>query len=387
MTRGKPVPITPSVLEWALSESGYSLEALAKAIDVESATIRAWLKGEQQPSITDLRTLASALKRPVAAFLLPRPPQLPKPAIEFRAPRGSGRAHLNFTERTRIREAVRLQRMLAWLMHELGEAPASVPQGTIKGSPETQARETRDRLGITIEQQQQWRSASAALQGWRRALERTGVFVFTVPMGEDSARGFSLWDEQAPLIALNTSWNAEARIFTLFHEYAHLLTQTSSACLEVFNRLPTSKSDPTERWCEQFAADVVIPRQALEEFLVAEGLRRPVTDLKAVGRIARHFRASLRAATLRLISVKAATWPLYRSLPAQAERKPPGGGGPGRTRAQIRVDQYGLGTTDAFETALKKDLVTRADVLDYLDMPPHALGRTAVIDEHALERD
>jgi len=375
------------VLEWALSESGYEADALARAIGVAPDVVRAWVKGDDQPNITALRALATELKRPLAAFLLPHPPKVPKPAIEFRAPGGSGRADLNVAERHRIREAVRLQRMLAWITRELGRAPATVPRETIKASAETRARETRTRLDVTVEQQRKWRSASAALQGWRRALERTGVFVFTLPMGEESARGFSLWDEQAPLIALNTSWNAEARIFTLFHEYAHLLTRTSSACVEAVNRLPTGKSDPTERWCEQFAADVIIPRQALEEYLTTQGVRRPVTDLKTIGRIAHHFRASLRTTTLRLISLKAASWPLYRSLPAHAERKPAGGGGAGRNRAQIRVEQYGLHTANVFSTALEKDLVNRADVLDYLDMPPHALGRTSAADDPAFERD
>src|SRR5436309_9794185 len=158
MARGKPVPITPSVLEWARSESGYEVDVLARAIGMAPATVRAWLKGDEQPSITALRALAGQLKRPVAAFLLPRPPKLPRPAIEFRAPRGSGRADLNVTERHRIREAVRLQRMLAWVTRELGQDPANVPRETIKGSAEIRARETRTRLGVTLEQQQRWRS-------------------------------------------------------------------------------------------------------------------------------------------------------------------------------------------------------------------------------------
>ncbi|MBI1961847.1 MAG: ImmA/IrrE family metallo-endopeptidase, partial [Candidatus Rokubacteria bacterium] len=173
----------------------------------------------------------------------------------------------------------------------------------------------------------------------------------------------------------------------MFHEYAHLLTRTSSACLEAVNRLPAAKSDPTERWCEQFAAEVIIPSHALEEYLVTARLRRPVTDLKAVGQIAHHFRASLRATALRLIGVEVASWSLYRSLPAHAERKPAGGGGAGRSRAQIRFEQYGLQTVDVFATALEKDIVTRADVLDYLDMPPHVLGRSLIIDEPAFKPD
>ena len=385
MPRGKTVPITQSVLRWALDDAGYQAEALAQAIGVSAATLDAWLGGREQPTLTALRALAAALKRPLATFLLPRPPRIPKPAVEFRAPPGGERAELNVTERQRIREAARLQRMLAWITRELGRSAPDLPRVTISASEENAAQDTRARLGITPEQQEQWRSASAALHGWRAALERTGVFVLLLPMGEDSARGFSLWDEQAPLVALNTSWNAEARIFTLFHEYAHLLTRTSSACLEGAYRWPTSKSDPTERWCEQFAANVIIPRPRLEAYLASEGVEVPVTDTKAVGRIARRFRASMRATALRLISLEAANWGLYKSLPPLAERKPPGGGGVGRTRVQIRYDQYGPHTTEVFTTALQKDVVNRADVLDYLNV--HTLRGADARDQPTFEQD
>jgi Zn-dependent peptidase ImmA (M78 family) len=387
MTRGKPIAITKSVLHWAISESGFEPDALAQAIGVAPSTLSAWLDAREQPTLTELRALAAQLKRPLATFLLPRPPRLPRPSVEFRAPPGGGRAELNVAERRRIREAARLQRMLAWITRELGRSAPVLPRVTINSRQEASAEDTRTRLGIMPQQQELWRSASAALHGWRTAVERTGVFVLMLPMGEDSARGFSLWDEQAPLVALNTSWSAEARIFTLFHEYAHLLTRTSSACLEGAYRWPTAKADPTERWCEEFAANVIIPRPSLEAFLTGEGLELPVTDTDTVGRIARRFRASMRATALRLIGLDAATWGLYKSLPPLAERKPAGGGGAGRSRAQIRRDQYGPHTSEVFTTALQKDVVNRADILDYLNVPSSALGGTATPDQSTFEQD
>ena len=111
----------------------------------------------------------------------------------------------------------------------------------------------------------------------------------------------------------------------------------------------------------------------------------PVTDTKAVGRIARRFRASMRATALRLISLEAANWGLYKSLPPLAERKPPGGGGVGRTRVQIRYDQYGPHTTEVFTTALQKDVVNRADVLDYLNV--HTLRGADARDQPTFEQD
>jgi len=43
---------------------------------------------------------------------------------------------------------------------------------------------------------------------------------------------------------VNTYWNAAARIFTLFHELAHLATRTDSICVE--NDLETEIRDTTD---------------------------------------------------------------------------------------------------------------------------------------------
>jgi len=378
MARGTTVPITPSVLEWAIRESGYDVERLAKAADTTPDKIEAWLAGSQ-PTATELRTLAGVLKRPFATFFLPRPPKQKKPPIEFRVPADSVRSELNVIERQRIREAVRLQEILAWIVRELDRPSPKIPRVTINERAETQAIELRADLRITFEVQKDWTTAARALRGWRRALENSGVFVLALSMGEDSIRGFSLWDEHAPLIALNTSWSAEARIFTLFHEYAHLLTRTSSACIESIGR---AKSDPTERWCEEFAADVIIPPRDLEQFLRLNNVRPPIKDIRTVSRIANMFRASLRATTLQLIAMETASWPLYNALPSLSERKSSGGGGgAGRPRAQIRLDQYGLEAIGLFASAVGRDVLNRADVLDYLDIPPASLGSAIAAEE------
>lgn len=75
---------------------------------------------------------------------------------------------------------------------------------------------------VPLEAQLSWSSAGVALRVWREAVEGLGVMVLMLPMGEESCRGFSIWNDVAPLIAINTAWLPEARIFTMLHELAHL---------------------------------------------------------------------------------------------------------------------------------------------------------------------
>src|SRR3954447_3556788 len=91
----------------------------------------------------------------------------------------------------------------------------------------------------------------------------SGVVVFLFQLGADNCRGFSLWHDRAPVIAINTTWNDEARTFTLFHEVGHLVTRTNSACTSAPASAVTGAWDPAERWCERFAAAALVPEVAL----------------------------------------------------------------------------------------------------------------------------
>ena len=291
--------------------------SLAELAEKVSPQVESWVRGEAKPSLGELRALANLLKRPLATFFLPGPPKDAKPRVEFRHPHGSGRRELNFEERKALREASRQQAVLSWLIDELGGYPRKLPTAPLHSSPERVAALAREALGITVEQQQGFPSASAAFRAWREALEAAGVFVFVLPLGKEGCRGFSIWDERAPLIAVNSAWNVEARIFSLFHELGHLVTRTSSACAPDAPGRLSESSDTAERWCERFSAAFLIPAASLREH-VGSG---KVTELREAGRIARQFRVSPRAAVLRLIEADAADWPLYLAIPPASDSR------------------------------------------------------------------
>lgn len=220
-----------------------------------------------------------------------------------------------------------------------------------------------------IAAQKAWKSPSVAFETWRSAVGHIGVTVVQFSMGLDACRGFSIWDERSPLVAVNTAWPDEARIFTLFHEVGHLLTRTDSACATA--PMAPQAGDPTERWCETFAAAVLIPSAALSQVTKVE-------SLSVLSRVAREMKVSLRAMALRLISLRKASWPLYQNIPASAEAKRRGGaGGTGRNRAEIRADEFGRRTTDLFVAAVQRDVISRSQALDYLDIPSGAFERLA----------
>jgi Zn-dependent peptidase ImmA (M78 family) len=368
MGRQIKVPITPEVLQWAIEQSGYGAEQLAHAIDVGPEVLESWISGETCPGLTTARNLAARLHRPLAALLLPHPPEPRDLRVEFRRPTGS-RRELNPEERRYLRRAARLQEIISWLVQEMAIAAATIPSATIHHDSASVAGTVRDLLNVSASDQSAWSNTSTAFDEWRARLERIGCLVFLLPLGKDSCRGFSLWDDSAPVIAINTAWNESARIFTLFHETAHLVTRTSSACVE--STRAHTNTDEVERWCERFSADLLMPAEDVEKALSGFGWHpgRQPASLRISSRVAGRYKVSLRAAVIRLIGLGAATWNLYDQIPAVADAKTKASGGLGRSRTQIREDQFGGRTTSLMIAGVEADVIGRSQVVELLDIP------------------
>lgn len=297
--------------------------------------------------------------------------------VQFRSIRPQLVRVFSPTERRYIRRARRQQELIGWISQELNEPLPNLPRHSPSDSPDAVGSRMRDRLNVEFSKQARWTSPSHAFDRWREAIGDIGVTVFVYSLGSDSCNGFSLWHERAPVIAINSAWREEARIFTLFHELGHLLLRGSSACLERIGRL---KSDPIERWCEQFSASVLLPAQAIDQVLLKLGSAGRVHDLNVASAVARRARVSLRAATLRLIEVGLASWDLYDEIPPIADKKPVGGGGGGgRSRFAIKEDEFGPKATRVFVVAVQKDILSRSQAIEYLDIPDAAFDDLAVL--------
>ena len=62
-------------------------------------------------------------------------------------------------------------------------------------------------------------------------LERVGVLVFqTGGVSLDEMRGFSISAEPFPVIVVNAKDSPRGRVFTLIHEFAHILTNRGGLC-------------------------------------------------------------------------------------------------------------------------------------------------------------
>jgi Zn-dependent peptidase ImmA (M78 family)/transcriptional regulator with XRE-family HTH domain len=361
--------VNPAVLRWALEQDGLSAANLAAGADVSREIVNEWLSGDSKPSRGEFSRIVEVLKRPRALFLLPAPPAAPVSQTNLRsAPGLLDRDDLSTQEIRGVRQATRLQRLAASLLAESSEdAHVDVPEIGPDVPSEQVAATLRSWLGIPVAQQKLWRDEGEALKAWRDRLDHSGIIVVQMSLGKpgESIRGFSVWDAFAPLIAVNTGYNNAARIFTLFHELAHLASRTDSACTTFVGpsrRLSGRRS--VERWCEEVSSALLLPKAEMQQFAIGDGV-----DMDTVRRVGRRFKVSMRAVALRFIRLQLAPSALYGQVEAHfafLDRSEGGGGGKGIVAAERRIIQYGNRLPELILRAEQADRISLRDAVDYL---------------------
>ena len=368
MPRATYIPITGSVLRWAIDESGLADGEFAQKVRAEPDNVQAWIDEQAQPTKTQFNKIVSTLKRPSAAFFLPKPPQhlnLPPP---LRRSVGARNRELNAQELREIRWARRLQQLVAHLRAEDVVDTSRLPQFASSDPPSRAARVLRKRLDVPLERQTQWPNPGAAFNGWREAVEATGVLVLLLQLGPDAIRGFAWWNDAAPLVAVNTTFIPQARAFTLFHEIGHLLLRQDAASDEHIGRSASlSTGYGVERWCERTAAAVLLPAPAVRAAVP--------TDLsgdeayQSARKLAGRFKVSVRAAAIRLIELDLASNDLYALVvdrSGQLDRPHRNGGGGGRSAAQTRIAQVGRTAARRIVRAVDANRLSERDARDVL---------------------
>ena len=363
MARATYVPITPEVLEWAMVEAGAEPPDVAERAGVEVDRVLGWLSGEEQPTKTQFGRLPDFFKRPAAFFFLPEPPQAEAIPTSFRHPPG-GERDATRAELEAIRTARRVQKVAAWTGERVGDRrwrdnPIPAADGM---APAAAARVATEWLGWSTERQLQAASASAVVKLVRQALEEHGVLALQLSIGQEGCRGFSFFDDDKPLVAVNTHYNPEARLFTYLHEVGHLMRRTDAICVGYAETV-------AERWCERFAAAFLLPADPLRARLEHRFGNLTIGDLDQVRALARDFRVSLSATAIRLEDLGWGRAGLFQSIPRTSDYKSAGGGpGTDNTRGAVRLRELGEGYFSLLLAGEQAGVLGRQDVLRYLDV-------------------
>ena len=304
MARTPPALIEPALLKWARASAGLTVEEAAKKLGQTPERLAAWEEGEEQLSVAQLRDAARIYKRPLAVFHLPEPPRDFQPLRDFRRVPEAEATRLSPELQHTIRRA-HAQREAALELRELAGEPTrpSPTLDTAPRDPEAFGAAGRKLLGVGLDAQLDWTDPGRALGGWMAALEDLDVMVLQAQsIDANDMRGFSISEQTLPVVVLNGADAPRARLFTLLHEYAHVLLRTSGVC-DLHERRGAKPADDLEVFCNRVAAAILLPADVFraDPRVVAappNGRLARVHPARAVGALRRQSRGRRPAALL-----------------------------------------------------------------------------------------
>jgi Zn-dependent peptidase ImmA (M78 family) len=385
MSRSSPdVVIVPDVFQWLCGSSGFAPSEISKRIDVSERLVRSWCNGAQKPIIplTKVEQLSEMFRRPLAAFLLSQPPKEPSLPKDFRRHPDSDTGYSK-----ELLLVIRKARRIQEIHHELTDnlsIPSRVPLKIriLNEDPEKVARQERERSGIRIYGDSAGITPVKAFDIWREWLESQNISVLKIKMPVDDARGFSLTDGEPYVIVVNSADADRARLFTLFHEYAHILLNMPVVCNQGENDLEEYVG--VERWCNHFAGAFLAPQEEIEENPVIRQALASGNYLRAAGSIRQRFLISKEAGLMRLLTLKKISSAQYikgrDQLRAEyalreAEKKKKEqdgeeeeGGFRGISLDRKCVAEKGAGYVSLVMENVRKGHISNSDALDYLDV-------------------
>lgn len=368
-------PVTGTVLAWAIDESGYAVDDVASRLKVSKSTVQQWIDETDRPTVGQLTRLANYLKRPRLLFFLPSPPPPEESTASYfrQAATQIGSIPLTPAEWLVVRRARRIQNIVSSLMCLDAQRPIAIPRVAIGHDDPVAVGNTLRKWVAPYDTSEHRHCAQ-----WREEFQERGILVLTLPIRQgnkhapSSLRGFALSDPYAPAIAINTADNLAARSFTLFHELAHLATDTVQSCGPTVApyKVPQdlSAASRQERWCDAVAGSALMPPNELDE-LVKE---RDYDHLWLDQEVAARFKISFRAAAVSLIQAEAIPSSAYREVeqrwPLLDRTKDDRRIGRGRSRARVRVDEWGKRGIRTLFAAYDRRRISETTLRRWLDM-------------------
>ena len=229
--------------------------------------------GADRPTLAEVEALAFTYLVPFTAFF----GTLPEHSVhDFRLAADVEESALSYDTWRRLSTFDGYYELARDLLGALGESESGLAIPKVALPPSTSTDDTdppgermRDALRITDALQQSWADEEAARLAVQERIEATGVFVFSLSLPLGECRGASRWDAGGPpAILLNTADSPAAQLFTLAHEYAHLMFAPRTRPTAICD--PARRGADEERIANRVAAAALVPRNLLDTVLPSE---------------------------------------------------------------------------------------------------------------------
>ena len=302
MASGKVENINPDILIKCREQMGLSIDEAQKKTFQTLSKMEA---GTVKPTFNQLEKLADVYCVPQWVFIkeeLPRRYNYNGYMISFRLFNNGKKEKFDYKTRKITANVERFRELILELREDMGEpidefSPPMFQQDIIR-----LAQAVRKWLGCE--------NFAYEFKEWKTAVEKREIFVFSTgklsnwaKSEQETFRGFAVYNDTLPIIVINDSDAIVAQSFTLFHELGHLIKKES---------VLDTKS---EKWCERFAAEVLMPdNHFLPEAAPLRFTGNVQEDIKSIDRLAGKFKVSSYACSVKMRQLNKITEENYQDI-------------------------------------------------------------------------
>jgi Zn-dependent peptidase ImmA (M78 family) len=297
------------VLAWARERSRLDVDELI----AKFPKLTEWESGERTPTLKQLEDFARATHTPIGFLFLPEPPEEQVPIPDYRT---IGDAEVRRPSPDLLDTIFACQQRQEWyrdFAQVMREDPAGFV-GSLTTSVAVVEAAEQIRTTLKFDLDERGHNWSDALRTLVDRAEELGVLVMVSgvvganthrKLDPEEFRGFSLVDRLAPLVFVNGADTKAAQIFTLAHELVHLFLGETALDDGDVRAAPTN---PVERWCNQVAAEVLVPLGSLRDALSPE-----VPVVEELESLAHRFKVSTLVVLRRVHDAGRLSWDEYQT--------------------------------------------------------------------------
>jgi Zn-dependent peptidase ImmA (M78 family) len=260
------VTVPKEMYLWAIERAGYKVDEFLQT----HPDVAMYVEGEKKPTIKQLEAFVATVHVPMAYLMLPSPPIEVSPIPMFRGKAGNGKFDLNVYQ-----TVLDIQGRQEWLSDYLVENELDKCEFAGKYSIKTPIKDMTDNirrhLDLEIDWMMSFSTPDKAINYLVEKMENVGICVFFNgivgnnthrTLDVEECRGFALvGDNDAPMIFVNNSDSKNAQMFTLAHEFTHVLVGVSAG----YAGFEGEYHDLVETYCDKVAAEFLVPGALLIE--------------------------------------------------------------------------------------------------------------------------
>lgn len=255
------VNVQPAIISWAMSQTDEG-QLGTKLLD----NIKQWLEGTKTPTFNQIEDFSKKANIPLGYFFLQTPPAEKLELLEYRT---IDSAELANPSRDLIDTINEMERVQEWMREYRQDTGFDVLHlvGSLKDLTDSKqiAERIREDLDLEIEWFSRCKDMAESFSYIRGQLEESGLVVMLNgivgknthrALSIEEFRAFAMVDEWAPLIFINSADSQGAKLFSLFHEIAHIWIGAD----DLYNdRRSSSNVKAIEILCNAVASELMVP--------------------------------------------------------------------------------------------------------------------------------